>query len=197
MTDKEYFNQLWDRSKGRLLIAALLLCLIISIVFNVHQCNRPRYEPVSTDTTTTVDVKSHVDSMPQELMPEKVVNHVTVPFLSNSAHSGKDSHVKELADSLLDDSIMLKDGEMLNTFPIVQKVYGDSTYTAYVSGPKVDSIGPRLDSIQVREVLVTRNITNTIVQKKHWHFGIGAGAGIGVTSRTPDIFVGFIAMYEF
>lgn len=197
MTDKEYFDQLLGRSKGRLLIAAILLCLIVSIVFNVHQCSRPQYEPAKSDTTSTVEIKNHVDSMPQELMPEKVVNHVTVPFLSNSAQSGKDSHVKELADSLLDDSIMLKDGEMLNTFPIVQKVYGDSTYTAYVSGPKFGSVGPQLDSINVRQMYVTREITNTVVERKHWHFGIGTGAGLGVTSRKFDIFVGAVVMYEF
>jgi len=209
MTDKEYFNQLLGRSKGRLLIAALLLCLIVSIVFNVHQCSRPQYEPAKSDTTTTVEIKNHVDSMPEELMPEKVVDQVTFPVLSSSLNTGKNKAVEtilyERNRENKTDSTCLFEQKCQNkhetvdsiTLDVVQRTYGDSTYTAYVSGPKFGSVGPQLDSINVRQMYVTREITNTVVERKHWHFGIGTGAGLGVTSRKFDIFVGAVVMYEF
>lgn len=209
MTDKEYFDKLWDRSKGRLLIAALLLCLIVSIVFNVHQCSRPQYEPAKSDTTTTVEIKNHVDTMPKELKPERVVGHVTVPFIPSFSMSGENKPAETTLfgrnGENKTDSTCLFEQNCENkhetadsiTLDVVQRTYGDSTYTAYVSGPKFGSVGPQLDSINVRQMYVTREITNTVVERKHWHFGIGTGAGLGVTSRKFDIWVGAVAMYEF
>ena len=196
MTDKEYFYQLWDRSKGRLLIAVLLLCLIVSIVFNVHQCSRPQYEPAKSDTTTTVEIKNHVDTMPKELNPEKVVGHVTVPFITSFSMSGENKPA-ETTSSFEQNCDNKQETVGSATLDVVQRTYGDSTYTAYVSGPKFGSIGPQLDSINVRQMYVTREITNTVVERKHWHFGIGTGAGLGVTSHKFDIFVGAVVMYEF
>ena len=209
MTDKEYFDQLLERSKVRLLIAALLLCIIVSIVFNVRQCSRPRYEPAKSDTTTTVEIKSHVDTMPKELKPEKVVGHVTIPVLSSSLNTGKNKPAETIlfernCENKTDTTCLFGQNcenkhETVDsiTLDVVQRTYGDSTYTAYVSGPKFGSVGPQLDSINVRQTYVTREITNTVVERKHWHFGIGTGAGLGVTSRKFDIFVGAVVMYEF
>lgn len=57
--------------------------------------------------------------------------------------------------------------------PITQKMYGDSTYTAWVSGYR-----PRLDSIYVYPRHETVTITNTIRQKpRRWGLGVSAGYG--------------------
>lgn len=57
--------------------------------------------------------------------------------------------------------------------PITQKRYGDSTYTAWVSGYR-----PALDSIYVYPRHETVTITNTIRQKpRHWGVGVSAGYG--------------------
>lgn len=57
--------------------------------------------------------------------------------------------------------------------PITQKQYGDSTYTAWVSGYR-----PALDSIYVYPRHETVTITNTIRQKpRHWGLGVSAGYG--------------------
>ena len=57
--------------------------------------------------------------------------------------------------------------------PITQKQYGDSTYTAWVSG-----YCPALDSIYVYPRHETVTITNTIRQKpRRWGLGVSAGYG--------------------
>lgn len=59
-----------------------------------------------------------------------------------------------------------------------QKVYSDSTYTAWVSGYQ-----PNLDSIEVYPKTVTKIITNDItktvtkVKKPHWAVSVGGGIG--------------------
>lgn len=57
--------------------------------------------------------------------------------------------------------------------PIAQKVYSDSSYTAYVSGYEA-----QLDSI----ILNTRSEVVRITEReeqKRWSVGVGVGAGIG------------------
>lgn len=65
--------------------------------------------------------------------------------------------------------------------PIMQKVYKDSTYTAYISGykPNLDSlfVYPRTNVVQIRE------------KPKRWSVGIGAGYGICKDGFTPCISV--------
>lgn len=60
--------------------------------------------------------------------------------------------------------------------PITQKRYGDSTYTAWVSGYR-----PALDSIYVyprHETVTITNTINTIRQKpRRWGLGVSAGYG--------------------
>lgn len=69
------------------------------------------------------------------------------------------------------DTVHLNDTVYL-TLPRETKVYGDSTYTAQVSGYR-----PALDWIEVypQTVLVTEKVTNKDV--KHWGLGLQAGYG--------------------
>ena len=65
------------------------------------------------------------------------------------------------------DSILMYDtiaGERV--LPIVQRTYtDDSTYTAYVSGARIDSF-PRLDSIITRQRTLERIVTRTVYMRK-------------------------------
>ena len=74
--------------------------------------------------------------------------------------------------------------------PITQKVYGDSTYRAWVSGYR-----PSLDSIEVYRKTIT--IERTLVQKpKRWSIGVTGGYGYGLLHGRPDVFVGVGVSYR-
>ena len=70
--------------------------------------------------------------------------------------------------------------------PIVQKVYADSTYTAWVSGYRA-----RLDSIAVYRQ--TQTIT---VRQKPRRWSIGLQAGYGLTPQGPQPYVGVGVTYR-
>ena len=74
--------------------------------------------------------------------------------------------------------------------PITQKVYGDSTYRAWVSGYR-----PSLDSIEVYRKTIT--IERTLTQKpKRWSIGVTGGYGYGLLHGRPDVFVGVGVSYR-
>lgn len=80
------------------------------------------------------------------------------------------------------------------TLPIEQKVYTDSSYTAWVSGYL-----PQLDSIVLHKKYVFRTITNTVTITKKtpkWSVGITGGAGVGILHRQPDVFIGIGINYR-
>ncbi len=70
--------------------------------------------------------------------------------------------------------------------PRTQKRYGDSTYTAWVSGYE-----PRLDSIEVyrKTVVVTKSVEGR-VKNRRFNVGLTGGFGYGVFTRKPDVWVG-------
>ncbi len=73
------------------------------------------------------------------------------------------------------------------SLPIVQKVYRDTNYTAWVSGYE-----PRLDSISVRH----RTIIETRTERERGRWGVGLGVGLGVGSGGPGVGVGFGVFYK-
>lgn len=121
---------------------ALALLLMVSVLLNIWQYKK-RESPARTDTVETVRWDTLHDSVPV-IRYETVTRYVRVP-----------------------DSIFMYDtiaGERV--LPIVQRTYtDDSTYTAYVSGARVDSF-PRLDSIITRQRTLERIVTRTVYMKK-------------------------------
>lgn len=185
-----------DERRDKFVAGALLLLLVgfcLGVLFSwlmVSGCQQP--PQVVSDTTTVTKVEIHPDTMPKQLEPEKVVGQVSVPSIPRP--------VKETTGALHETADELKECDSLNTFPIVQRTFGDSTYTAYVSGPKVDTIGPKLDSIFVKQRNTTKIITHTITvpaKKSHWHFGLQAGAGVGLTTGKADFYAGIGGSYDF
>lgn len=71
--------------------------------------------------------------------------------------------------------------------PIVQKVYRDTNYTAWVSGYE-----PRLDSISLRH----REVTLTKVTRVGRRWGVGLGVGLGVGSGGPGAGIGLGIFYK-
>lgn len=79
--------------------------------------------------------------------------------------------------------------------PIEQKIYNDSSYTAFVSGYSAN-----LDSIHIRSptTIINREIERIITQTKIKRFNIGVigGLGYGFTSKKIEPFVGFGLSYN-
>ncbi len=83
-------------------------------------------------------------------------------------------------------------GDYTIALPVVQKVYRDSMYTAWVSGYE-----PALDSINLRLPTITERITETIVKPApRLSVGLQVGAGVGMFQHRPDVYVGIGATYR-
>lgn len=73
------------------------------------------------------------------------------------------------------------DSSLVAYVPIRQKVYKDSSYTAYVSGYNAN-----LDSLIIR----SKVITQTRTKYRRWNLGIIGGYGYGFQSKKLEPFVG-------
>lgn len=69
------------------------------------------------------------------------------------------------------------------SLPIMQKVYKDTNYTAWVSGYE-----PRLDSITIANKIITK--TNTVSKNKNKRFSLGVQTGFNVINKKPYFGVG-------
>lgn len=70
--------------------------------------------------------------------------------------------------------------------PIIQKQYGNSNYSATISGVDINGY-PKLDNIEIyqKENFITE--TKIITQKKKWNWGITGGVGMGYNPVTKKI----------
>lgn len=76
------------------------------------------------------------------------------------------------------DTVRVSDTLMI-ALPREVKTYGDSTYTATISG-----IEPRLENIEIYRKLETQIVTVTQVQKPpRWGLGVVAGPGVLIDTR--------------
>lgn len=159
--------------KKLLLIIGLLL--IASVAVNIFLMTRKPQVDIKRDTTEVVRFDTITDTMPV-VQTEKVTKYIIL----------KDS----VRDTITNEIVL----------QVVQRTYtDDSTYTAYVSGAKIDSF-PRLDSISVRQKTIERTITVTITEKekaRRLRFGFYAGYGYGFKSRYFEPQVGCGITYTF
>lgn len=166
------------------IILFALGCLIGWIIgMSLVNCSE-KGETRTSDTVTVVKVDTiiHRDTVPK-LVKEQVTHYVTisVPTADTGAGNGSDG-----------DSVDV-------TLPVVQREYADSTYTAWVSGVQVDTLYPRLDSIQVRERIINKEtiITNTIRKKtSRWTVGLQGGYGYGFNYKGFEPYVGVGLSYR-
>lgn len=136
-------------------LCVLVILLLASFVVNIFILTRQPEVKEKRDTDYVVRWDTIHDSLPAE-KGEKIIKYIAIPCSNNQQDSLK-------SDNLIQDSA----SNSLTILPIVQKKYtDDSTYTAYVSGPKINNY-PKLDSINVLRKIIERNITETIIQEPH------------------------------
>lgn len=152
----------------------LAILLALSLWFNIASRQSAKEKTVEK---VKVEYVTHKDTHPTA-SAETVIKTVvdTLPIVRYVNKIARDTIL--LASEGKKDSVAVK-------IPITQKTYRDSLYTAYVSGYK-----PSLDSITVRERIVTHTITVTRTRYKPFSFGIIGGAGYGFVNRKPDVFIG-------
>lgn len=79
--------------------------------------------------------------------------------------------------------------------PIEQKVYSDSSYTAWVSG-----FQPSLDSINIfqneKTILINQSIINKNNKKKHWSVGPSFSVGYDIKHNNLSPTVGLSIQYN-
>lgn len=159
-------------------LALFLALFIASLCFNVHFCTT-KQGGVYRDTlrTTFVDTIPYYKPVPKDSV---VIRYITqrLPVVDDKEDNfpNKGNNVAEIIPDSADVVI-----------PITQKIYEDSSYTAYVSG-----YNPQLDSLIFR--MPKEIITIKEYQKpKRWGVGLQVGYGMNVKGTpqfTPYIGIG-------
>lgn len=92
---------------------------------------------------------------------------------------------KKIIDTILvqvKDTIILNDTTFIQ-LPREQKIYEAENYKAWVSGYR-----PKLDSLNIYQKTIIKEVTNTI--EKNWGLGVMGGYGITKDGLSPFIGVG-------
>lgn len=166
----------------------IVLCLVIglgvSLFWNYKQYRDLQEQPTKIEEKIVVRYVEKKDSMP-DAKQETVVGTIKIPV-------PKPKHDPLLSENPMDSvgfADNLSDIQYSIEVPRTQKVYSDSTYTAYVSGYE-----PCLDSIFVRQKIIEHSIieTRTVPTKqfRRWNVGVIGGYGYGFKSKEFEPFVG-------
>lgn len=178
--------------KQRSALNKLFVLLVISIIaaitlFFVDRHRQNDGNAYDVDSTYTSDISWSYDFVKEPKFDSSVfVRTIIVPIEKGSNCIGKDyfDDSTKIAKSVGDSAVSL---------PIVQKVYSDSTYTAYVSGYE-----PNLDSILIKQRIITNTLVKTVTIKstKRWNVGVVGGYGYGILSNRLEPFVGIGFSYN-
>lgn len=128
-------------------------------------------KPVASDSGIIRWDTIYISSPTQEGELKK--GGVLNPFRPDSAHLVCEASKAEVPSVVL---------------PITQKVYKDSSYTAWVSGYK-----PQLDSIEVYNKFTSNTVAKPLPK---WSLGVGVGYGYGIQSRSLEPFIGITLTYR-
>ena len=181
------------------IVLALILLLGFSLFWNYKQYRDYKEQPTIIKEKVVVQYVEKKDTMPTA-KEETAVGVVKVP-VNKAKTAAKVIQKDSVVQDVLGDSVPLADNatDVQDSVEIelTQKVYSDSTYTAYVSGYK-----PNLDSIFIRQRYVTNTrIEERVVKEKAFrrlNFGITVGYGYGFQSKTFEPFAGVgITYYPF
>lgn len=177
------------KEKVFIIVIGLIVALALSLGYNYKQYRDSQEQPTKIEEKIVVKYKEKKDSMP-DAKKETVVGTIKIPVPKQI----QDPWISDnLSESVLDSvgiSDNLSDIPDSIEVPRTQKVYSDSTYTAYVSG-----YDPCLDSIFVRQKIIEHSIveTRTVPTKqfRRWNVGLIGGYGYGFKSKEFEPFVGF------
>ena len=151
------------------------ILLIISLSFNVHQCNRKRdKEYVNTE---------------KEVIVEKTDTIVEYKYKTDTIYNTKTNTEYKY--------ITKNDTAYIENKP---EIYKDSTdnYDITIQSVKMDwyklNIHHRDTITYTKEII--KNVYNK-PKKQHFNHGITLGVGYGVWNQKPDLFIGYSVMYSF
>lgn len=159
----------------------------------LHKCQSPTADipgrGCEVDTITYIDTIPYYEPVPTSTAP-KGYKFIKMPILPKWPTGVTDSLPLIRADTDAGEIIIEATGAEMDSMnvklPIIQTVYEDSTYRAYVSG-----VYPRLDSIFVyprREVVTIKK------PPKRWH--IGPTIGYGITPHGFQPYAGICITYS-
>ena len=151
------------------------ILLIISLSFNVHQCNRKRD-------------KEYVNNE-KEVIVEKTDTIIDYMYKTDTIYNTKtNTEYKYLTKN---------DTAYIENKP---EIYKDSTdnYDITIQSVKMDwyklNIHKR-DTITFAKEIIKNVYTKP--KKQHFNHGITLGVGYGVWNQKPDLFIGYSVMYSF
>lgn len=132
----------------------------------ISKCTSKPEETILTDTLFIYDtVKTPV------VRDSTIIRYVTRRFAVTRVDTLKQCDTVKAVDTV----------EV--SLPIVQKVYRDTNYTAWVSGYE-----PRLDSITIANKIITK--TTTVLKNKDKRFSLGVQTGFNVINKKPYFGIG-------
>lgn len=156
-------------------LVGVLLCL------NVYQCRRAQNSVppcgIYTDTLTVFDTIPFYKPVPRDSVVVRYITE-TLPVTPETKPEPEDTVDMETLPVPADSATV--------EIPITQKVYKDSTYTAYVSG-----YHPQLDSLFIYP---QTKFINTVHRPKPKRWGIGLQVGYGITMKNQPQFVPYIGI---
>ena len=151
------------------------ILLIISLSFNVHQCNRKRD-------------KEYVN-IEKEVIVEKTDTIIDYIYKTDTIYNTKTNTEYKY--------ITINDTAYIENKP---EIYKDSTdnYDITIQSVKMDWY--KLNIHKRDTITFTKEIIKNVYNKKkqnHFTHGISLGFGYGFINRKPDLFLGYSIQYNF
>ena len=150
------------------------ILLIISLSFNVHQCNRKKEKEYA--------------NIEKEVIVEKTDTIIDYIYKTDTIYNTKkDTEYKY---------ITVNDTTYIESKP---EIFKDSTdkYDITINAVKLNNYQLNIhhtDTIFYEKEII-KNVYNK--RKQHFNHGIQVGIGWGVWNRKPDLFIGYSVMYSF
>lgn len=150
------------------------ILLIISLSFNVHQCNRKRdKEYVNVEKEVTVE------------KTDTIIDYIyKTDTIYNTKTNTKYKYIT------VNDSIYIENKP---------EIYKDSTdnYDITIKSVKMDWY--KLNIHKRDTITYTKEIIKNVYNKKkqHLNHGVTLGVGYGLWNQKPDLFIGYSVMYSF
>lgn len=151
------------------------ILLIISLSFNVHQCNRKRD-------------KEYVNNE-KEVIVEKTDTIIDYMYKTDTIYNTKTN--TEYKYLTINDTVYIENKP---------EIYKDSTdnYDITIQSVKMDWY--KLNIHHRDTITYTKEIIKNVYtkpKKQHLNHGITLGVGYGVWNQKPDLFIGYSVMYSF
>ena len=151
------------------------ILLIISLSFNVHQCNRKKD-------------KEYVN-VEKEVIVEKTDTIVNFKYITDTIYNSKKNTEYKY--------ITVNDTTYIESKP---EIFKDSTdkYDITINAVKLNNYQLNIhhrDTITYTKEIIKNVYTKP--KKQHLNHGITLGVGYGVWNQKPDLFIGYSVMYSF